>query len=310
MTRLVVLGVITLMSSQAFAQTADPASLVTQTGHELNVSGSRYDYVEPLATRISMHGLKVGGEYTGTLSLDAHRHWFAQVNVRGTVGHVTYDGFCRPWFITPNSASPNGYELDLGDSSPCNESGDSDWYLEARALVGRDFIAQTWAWSPMAGVGVRHLSNGTTGIAGFRTDDYLYVPLGVTARTRLASHRALTVHLEYDRLIRGWQTTRNSALGGGTVPATSTAPAFTIDGFTDISFDQRAGWALRASARVQVTGRCSIEPYYLHWKVSDSPVNTETVTFTVNGVTAREQLGAYEPSNFTNEFGLKLAFRF
>ena len=209
---------------------------------------------------ISIHGPKLGGEYTGTLSLDKRRHWFAQANVRGTIGNVTYDGWCSPWLITPNSASPNGYELDVGDASPCSESGDKDWYVEGRALVGKDFIGHAWALSPYTGLGVRHLSNGTTGIAGYRTDDYLYLPFGATARTEVASHRVLSFNLEYDRLLHGWQKTRDSELGGGDVPATPTAPAFTIDGFTDISFAQHGGWALRASAKYQVTRHWSVEP--------------------------------------------------
>jgi hypothetical protein len=44
--------------------------------------------------------------------------------------------------------------------------------------------------------------------------------------------------------------------------------------------------------------------------VSASPVNYETATFTVNQVSVREQLGAYEPLNVTNEFGVKLGFHF
>ena len=62
-----------------------------------------------------------------TLSLSKRRHWFAQTDVRGTIGNVTYTGWCSPFLITPNSASPNGYELDVGDASPCSETGDKDW---------------------------------------------------------------------------------------------------------------------------------------------------------------------------------------
>src|SRR6185503_12129402 len=131
----------------------------------------------------------------------------------------------------------------------------------------RDFIGRKWALSPFAGLGVRHLSNGTTGVDGFRTDDYLYLPVGTTARTKVASKSALSFTLEYDQLLHGWQTTRNSALGGGFVPATATAPAFTIDGFSDVSFDQHSGWALRASAKYQLTSRWSVEPSYVHWNV-------------------------------------------
>jgi hypothetical protein len=99
-------------------------------------------------------------------------------------------------------------------------------------------------------------------------------------------------------------------LGGGDVPATPIAPAFTIEGFSDISFDQHSGWALRASAKYQMTRQWSVEPEYIHWNVSASPVNHETATFTVNGITVRQQLGAYEPLNRTNEFIGRLGFRF
>jgi hypothetical protein len=317
-------GVMALISSQAFAQAPDSvsapppqrqgvaavdASLATPTGNEVNFSLGGYNYTEPGATSISIHGAKLGGEYTGTLSLNKSRHWFAQANLRGTTRNVTYDGWCYAFLLTPNNASPNGYELDVGDPSPCSETGDRDWYVEARGLVGKDLIRSEWAVSPYAGLGWRHLSNGTSGIPGYRTDDYLYLPVGITARTGV-SHRTLSFNLEYDRLIHGWQTTRDSLFGGGDVPATATAPAFTINGFTDISFAQHRGWALRASAKYQVTRHWSVEPYYIHWNVSDSPVSYETVTFTVDNVTASEQFGAYEPHNLTRELGVKLGLRF
>ncbi len=313
-----------LISPQALAQTpgaqsapvesqgvaeGDP-SLATRTGHELSFGPSHYSYTEPSATSISIHGPKVTGEYTGTLSLSERRHWFVRTDVRGIVGNVTYDGWCSPFLIRPNSASPNGYELDLGDPSPCSESGDRDWYVETRGLVGKDLIGDKWAWSPHGGLGFRHLSNGTTGVPGFRTDDYLYLPFGITARTNVASHRTLSFNLEYDQLIHGWQTTRDSALGGGDVPATTTAPPFTINGFSNVSFGQHRGWALRASAQYQFTRRWSVEPSYIHWHVGASPASDETATFTVNNVTAHEQLGFYEPLNVTHEFGVKLGFHF
>jgi len=305
-------GVVAMISAPVFAQTpaAVDVSLATPTGHEVNVSVGGYTYVEPGVQRISIHGPKVAGGYLGTLSLSKSQHWFGQTDVRGTVGNVTYDGWCSPFLITPNSASANGYQLDLGDASPCSESGDKDWYLEARALVGKDFIGRILALSPETGLGVRHLSNGTTGVAGYRTDMYLYLPVGLTVRTTTVSHRALSFNLEYDRLLHGWQTTRDSALGGGDVPATTTAPAVTIEGFSDISFAQHEGWAVRASAKYQVTRHWSLEPSYVYWKVGASPVNYETVAFTVNNVTVREQLGFYEPLNTTNEFGVKLGFHF
>ena len=301
-------GVAALISSQAFAQ-SDP-SLATPTGHEVNASVGGYTYKEPSPVNISIDGVKVGGEYTGTLSLSERRHWFVQAGVRGTFGNVTYTGFCSPFLITPNSASPNGYRLGFGEASPCSETGDRDWYLEARVLAGKDLIGRTWAWSPYGGLGVRHLSNGTTGTPGYRTDEYLYLPVGITARTRIASHGALSVNVEFDHLVHGWQTTRGSKLGGGDIPATTTAPAFTIDGFTDVSFSQPGGWALRAGAKYQLTRRWSVEPYYVHWNVSDSKPNDQTATFTVNRVTAMQRIAFYEPLNTTDEFGVKWGFHF
>jgi hypothetical protein len=301
-------GVVVLISSQAFAQT--DAGLDTPTGQEVKVSVGKYTYEEPGAQGISIHGAKVGGEYTATLWLSTRRHWFAQTQLRGIAGSATYTGWCSPYLIRPSSASPNGYELHFGQASPCSETGDADWYLEARTLAGKDLVGRTWGWSPYSGLGVRHLSNGTTGNAGYRTDEYLYLPVGLTVRTRVASHGALGVNLEFDRLLRGWQKTRGSALGGGDVPATPAAPAFTIDGFTDVSFSQPRGWALRASATYQITRHWSVDPYYVHWNVSASPANNQTVTFTVNHVTARQQIGFYEPFNTTDEFGVKWGFHF
>jgi hypothetical protein len=300
-----------LAASSLCAQTSEPTpELATPTGHELSGGIASYTYREPGGLAISIHGIKFVADYTGTMSVSQRRHWFAQAQMRGTLGSAAYDGWCSPFLITPNSASPNGYELDIGDASPCSATGDSDWYVEARALAGKDVIRQRWGWSPYSGLGLRHLSNGTTGVSGFRTDDYLYVPVGLTARTAVASKRTLSLTVEVDVLLHGWQHTHDSKLGGGDVPATPSAPAFTIDGFTDISFSQSRGWALRASGSYPVTRRWSVEPYYVRWDVRSSPPNSETVTFTVNNITAHEQLGFYEPFNVTNEVGVRLGVHF
>jgi hypothetical protein len=293
---------LTLLSSAAFAQ--------TPTGQDVNASISGYTYVEPSDTSISIHGPKVAGEYTGTLLLDEQRLWFMQGNVRGTIGHATYTGWCSPYLIRPNTTSPNGWELGIGDPSPCSEKGDRDWYVEGRALAGKDVISGRWTYSPYSGVGLRHLSNGTTGTNGYRTDDYLYIPVGLTARTSLAATKALALNVEFDPLLHGWQKTRDSALGSGTIPATPIAPPFTVNGFSDVSFAQHSDWAIRASARYQVTRHWSMEPYYLHWHVNASKLSYETVSFTVNRITAEEQIGAYEPLNTTREFGVKLGLHF
>ena len=317
-------GSLSLLTSPAFAQTAGSTSvrspsvddaqrvtsLATPAGHEVNFGIGGYKYVEPGDTSISIHGPKFEAGYTGTIALNPRRHWFLQGNGRGLFGSATYDGWCSPFLITPDNRSPNGYALDLGDYSPCNESGDADWYLEGRALVGKDFIGRTWGWSPDIGLGIRHLSTGTTGVNGYRTDEYLYLPIGITGRTVVGSQHALSFNFEYDHLLHGWQKTRDSQLGGGDVPATPTAPAFTIDGFTDVSFDQRSGWALRGSATFPVGKQWSLQGEYIFWNVSASSVNEETATYTVRNVMAHQQIGVYEPLNRTNEFTVNLRVRF
>jgi len=303
---LLLAAVIPLISSPVFAQT----TLATATGNEVHASFGGYKYTEPGSNSISIHGPKFGGGYTGALVLKQTRHWFLRADARGTVGTTTYDGWCYPFLITPDSTSPNGYALDVGDSSPCSESGDKDWYVEGRALFGKDFIGQKWGWSPEIGLGVRHLSNGVTGLNGYRTDNYLYLPIGLTARTNVTPHNALSLNFEVDALLHGWQTTRDSQLGGGDVPGSSIAPPFTINGFSDISFSQHGGWGLRAGAKYQLTKQWSLEPSYIYWRVNDSTVSYETATFTVNGITAQEQLGALEPLNTTNEFVVRLGFHF
>lgn len=305
-------SLMTVAASVAFAQTAPGTSaavLTTRPGHELNISVQHYNYTEPDDVDISIHGPKFGGEYTGTMSISPRRRWFAQFNVRGTGAIARYDGWCRPWQIAPSSTSANGYRLTLGTRSPCSETGDADWYVDGRALLGKDLIGHTWAISPFVGVGARHLSNGTTGNFNYRTQEYLYVPVGVTVRTTAVAGHVLGVTMEYDRLVRGWNTTRNSLLGGGTVPATATTPAFSIGDFTNLSFTQRTGSALRASASYQLSRSWSIAPYYVRWRVADSPVSTGSVAYTVNAITVRQTLGYYEPHNFTDEFGVKIGLR-
>jgi hypothetical protein len=313
MTRSVALaGLMALTSSIALAQTPLPPAppLATRLGHELNVSAQHYNYTEPPPVDISIHGPKFGGEYTGTFALGQRQRWFAQLNVRGTGAIARYDGNCRPWLIVPSSTSPNGYRLTLGTTSPCSETGDADWFAEGRALVGKDFSGRAVGVSPFVGIGIRHLSNGTTGNFNFRTDEYLYVPIGMTLRTAAVPNHTLAFSVEYDQLLRGWQHTNESLLTGGTVPATSTTPAFSIGDFADLAFEQHRGWALRASATYQINRAWSVEPYYVRWRIDSSPFADGSVAYTVNGITARQTFTYYEPLNYTNEAGVKVGLHF
>lgn len=312
MKKFVLAGALLLLPLQLFAQTPGPRTEeppTTSPGHELTFTLGGYNYVEPGDTQISIHGMKIGGEYTGTFLLNERHHWFAQANVLGKTGMTDYDGWCAPWFISPDRSSPNGYFLDLGDYSPCDDSGNRDWYVEGRFIAGKDIVRHEWTLTPQGGVGVRHLSNALDEIAGFRTDNYLYLPVGITAQTAVGNG-VLGFNFEYDYMLHGWQKTINSALGGGEIPATRTAPAFTIDSFTDLTFDQPHGFAVRASAKYAFNRRWSVEPYWVYWGVQDSISSDAGVTFSVRGIPATEQFTAVEPENWTNEFGVKFGVRF
>lgn len=284
--------------------------MATRTGHEVGVGLGYYDYIEPGDLRISIHGPRLALEYTGTFSLNERRHWFMDAGIRVSAGAVAYEGWCLPWLIRPDGRSPNGYALGLGDPSACGFSGDEDGSIDVRALVGKDLFSRRWGLSPVSGLGVRYLSNSTSGLTDFRTDTYLYLPVGLTARSRVGSGHVLSLSGEFDILLRGQQTTHESQLGGGEIEATSTAPGFTIDGFTDITFPQHRGWAVRAGAKYQLTRRWSIAPKYIHWGVEASEVRSTTVRFTVNGVTASQELGAIEPVNSTDEWSVAVGFHF
>ena len=70
------------------------------------------------------------------------------------------------------------------------------------------------------------------------------------------------------------------------------------------------GAARRCEIPAELRRHVSVESSSIHANVSASPVNVETVAFTVNNITAQEDLGAYEPVNHTNELFVKLGFHF
>ena len=63
------------------------------------------------------------------------------------------------------------------------------------------------------------------------------------------------------------------------------------------------------SAKFEMHRRWSVEPYWIYWNVGDSDIDITTAPFTVNGISAQQQAGFYEPRNTTNELGVKLTFR-
>ena len=67
-------------------------------------------------------------------------------------------------------------------------SGEPDWYIEARGLVGKDWLINDAVFSPYTGLGYRYLFNdgrgiSSTGYAGYRREsNYFYLPVGIIHR--------------------------------------------------------------------------------------------------------------------------------
>lgn len=314
-------GPVELPASVSLTQ-LETRDLKTEPGNEISLSLGQYTYFELRGTGdriMDLTGAKVGIEYTRNVSLSENQNWFATINLRGSLGKVRYST-PQTFFIdtVPDTSSPSGYILVSKPGPPFSEGGIEDWYIEGRALVGKDFAGRTVGFSPYAGIGFRHLSNGkgpysALNTSGSRTDAYLYVPLGATLRTNSFLERwfkSAEFNIEGDVLIRGWQTTRYSRIPPFSVPSTATAPAFAFLGTNDLNFRQRLGYGLRASAKLHLERHWSLEPYFSHWGIAQSIPDVATFRYTVNGQPEQYSVVYTEPRNHTNEFGLKVGFHF
>ncbi|MBY0283444.1 MAG: hypothetical protein K2W81_05730 [Sphingomonas sp.] len=275
--------------------------LQTQSGSELSLSASHYAYVEPNVNRVGgnvrFEGPKIGVDYSRTFKFDERRHLFFIANLRGLVGDVIYTSPTQTALVMSDPADPSRSVVTRSVGPDVQQFGVSDWYVEGRALIGKDFVKRGWVLSPYVGVGFRHLSN----LKGQRQQDYLYLPFGISVQTSALLKRKIEFKLEADVLLQGWQQTRFSQL----------PPSGTFLSATDVKFNQRLGGALRTSAKVHLDRRWSLEPYFIHWVIDRSSVDTSIIQFT-NTAGQPAQLSAVlvEPFNFTNEFGVKLGLRF
>ncbi len=100
-------------------------------------------------------------------------------------------------------------------------TGDPDWYIEARGLVGKDWAANDAVLAAYTGIGYRFLFNDGRGITstgnwGYRRESsYFYLPIGITHRVALPDQARLVSTLEYDHLLAGKQISRLSDGGVG-----------------------------------------------------------------------------------------------
>lgn len=246
---------------------AEPLFLETQTGKDIGLSLSSYNYQEP--GYMSLQGAKAG--------LDLH-----VVRVSEDDDRLIFRGDLR--FAAGT--------VDYSSNSTGSASGEPDWYIEARALVGKDRAIQDAVISPYAGLGYRYLFNDGRGITsngygGYRRQsNYIYLPVGVIHRIALDDQARLESTLEYDQLLAGKQVTSLSDLGAG---------------YSDATNNQSSGYGLRFSVMYQKS-KWMIGPYASYWNIGQSDI--------VYGIQNGVLTGLVEPANNTVEFGVKASQQF
>ena len=259
-----------IFSSVAHAQDSS-VSIATQTGNNLGLTISGYQYKEP-SLDVVISAPLIGVDYTGTYAFG--NDWFAKADARYAYGSAKYSG--------------SGTQSNIPYS-----------YYDLRGLVGYDFnFTQLGGFvlAPFTGIGYRYLFDNQGGQTSSgansynRSSNYLYVPIGVTHRMKVNDIHKLETVFEYDYLIQGTQVSHLSQ-------AASYLP--------DITNQQFRGYGLRLSSMYQFA-EWSVGPYVTYWNIQNSTVATQTIT--VNGVNYR--LTAYEPANNTIEAGIKVAYSF
>jgi hypothetical protein len=232
-----------LATGSSFAQTT---AVPTKAGHEIGITVSGYEYVEP--SIVAFRGTKAGLDYAGTYILG--KNWFARAEARYANGKVDYS--------SANSGTMNNL---------------SDSYYEVRGLLGKDYAFGDSTVAPYAGIGYRYLFNDfrgvtSTGLNGYRREStYVSLPIGVTHHMKLENQARLSTTIEVSYLLRGEQNSR----------LTDAALAQDIKNHQDKGF----GWRLGTMYHL---GAWSVGPFLHGWNIQDSdrvgglfePKNTTT----------------------------------
>jgi len=216
---------------------AETATLKTQTGNEIGLSVSAYQYQEPGI--MSLTGAKMGLDLHLTKALQ--NDYFLRADLRSAFGTVDY-----------NSS-------DTGSAS-----GEPDVYFEIRGLFGKDWAFKETVLSAYTGLGYRYLVNdgrgvSSTGYGGYRRESsYVYLPLGVIHHRMLNDQARLESTLEYDQLLSGTQISRLSD----------------VPGYSDVTNSQSSGYGLKLSILYR-ENIWAVGPYLNYWNIAESDVVAE-----------------------------------
>jgi hypothetical protein len=252
------------VSGTAPSQESAPSNpLLTRRGWEVGGQVAKYHYEEPNFALLKGNRGGIVGAYNFT---NANRV-YNRIDLRASYGKLKYE------------SQGTGTASDV-----------PDWIVEARAVIGKDFLASdSVALSPYIGLGYRYLySDGrgytSTGAAGYRRySNYVYVPLGLTARFRTGERWVIAPTVEYDAFLGGRQYSQLSDTGIG---------------YSDASNTQNHGYGYRAYLMFE-NGRWAFGPWLQYWNIKDSDI-----------VPIGLGKAALEPANWTREYGVELRYHF
>ncbi|MEQ1629620.1 MAG: hypothetical protein ABL873_03835 [Gallionella sp.] len=267
--RLLLVGMVALVAESS---TRAESMLATRTGDEFGLSLSSYRYQEP--GFMSNRGPKVGLDLRKTKAFQ--NTFFVRGDLRFAIGSVDY--------YAPTAGSA---------------TGQPDFYIETRGIVGKDETVGVSVLSVYAGLGYRYLYNDARGLTsggavGYRREsNYLYLPIGVIHRIALDEQARLVSEVEYDQWLVGQQLSKLSDNGLG---------------WSDSKNFQHSGYGIKLSVRYE-QANWAVGPYAHYWNVGDSfivPLYQNGRPVYKNGL----QAGWQEPKNNTLEFGLKVSRQF
>ena len=245
----------------AIAQEPNPLS--TRPGWELGVQGSHYDYEVPDFSKISGNR----GGLAATRAFADGSGLFSKIELRGSYGRLKYES--------------SGVETNV-----------PDLILEARALAGLDWIGGSVSLSPYVGLGYRYLYDDLKGYhnsnpSGYRRySNYLYAPVGFTARLYLGGGWVIAPTAEADVFLYSTQVNQLSDIDVG---------------LSDVTNRQSKGRGYRGALMLE-KDHWAFGAWTNYWHVKASDTQTG---FANGGV-----FFSTEPESTTRETGLELRYRF
>jgi hypothetical protein len=225
-------------------------------------------------------------------------------------------------FLTPSN-KPNIFRLEARTSyGKVDYDGSGTWggipdlNFETRGLVGMEIpVERNLLFVPYGGIGYRYLYNdfskypasivdGQQYYSGYdRQSTYIYIPLGLEAKTKFAQKWSLAVKGEFDWFIWGKQISHlEDSVDENDVKS----------GYDKLENTQKHGLGWRMSLRLmRETGPFDlfVEPFIRYWHIEDSEVSL--ITASGSAICQGNLCAAgLEPDNKTWEYGLNLGAKF